>query len=373
MAHNPAVVWYRTVVTSNQQLEDTAQLFLGQRIQCARCHHHPYEKWSQQDYYGFSAFFSQVGRKNSLELRADEPRVFHQRGEARATDPRTGESLRPTGLGGEPMDRSGRRRSAAVAGRLDGRSAKNPYFARSLVNRYWKHFFSRGTGRAGRRHAGDQSGHQPRVARPPGAVVRRQPFRSQAIDPHDLPIADLSTQCRAERTERVRHAEFLPLLSQAAGGRSAVRRAAPGDRHDDQFCQHAGRDAGGATAGQRQRKLLSVGLRQADRIKAPANANDRARRRWPRRCTCSIARGAGEAFRPAAAAGAVCRRHLAAATSDKVEESVLDRAGPAPSAEERQLAVDVSGPAASTQANKQPAYEDIIWALLNTKEFLFNH
>ena len=51
---------------ANQQLEDTAQLFLGQRIQCARCHHHPYEKWSQQDYYGFAAFFAQVGRKNSL-------------------------------------------------------------------------------------------------------------------------------------------------------------------------------------------------------------------------------------------------------------------------------------------------------------------
>ncbi len=99
IAHNPAVTWYRTVTSSNQQLEDTAQLFLGQRIQCARCHHHPYEKWSQQDYYGFAAFFARVGRKNSLELRTDEPRVFHSRGDARATDPRSGTSLQPTGLG----------------------------------------------------------------------------------------------------------------------------------------------------------------------------------------------------------------------------------------------------------------------------------
>ncbi|MEO6739862.1 MAG: DUF1549 domain-containing protein, partial [Chthoniobacteraceae bacterium] len=60
---NPPVAWYRQVKEPQQQLEDTAQLFLGMRLQCAQCHHHPYEKWSQQDYYSFSAFFSQVGRK----------------------------------------------------------------------------------------------------------------------------------------------------------------------------------------------------------------------------------------------------------------------------------------------------------------------
>ena len=54
----PAVAWYREVKDTNEQVEDTAQLFLGLRIQCARCHHHPFEKWSQQDYYGFAAFFS---------------------------------------------------------------------------------------------------------------------------------------------------------------------------------------------------------------------------------------------------------------------------------------------------------------------------
>jgi hypothetical protein len=41
-------------------VEDVAQLFLGIRIQCARCHHHPFEKWSQDDYYGFAAFFTRV-------------------------------------------------------------------------------------------------------------------------------------------------------------------------------------------------------------------------------------------------------------------------------------------------------------------------
>ena len=60
---NPPVAWYRQVREMNVQLEDTAQLFLGQRLQCAQCHHHPFEKWSQNDYYSFGAFFSTVGRK----------------------------------------------------------------------------------------------------------------------------------------------------------------------------------------------------------------------------------------------------------------------------------------------------------------------
>ncbi len=106
MVRNPAVVWYRTVATGNQQLEDTAQLFLGQRIQCARCHHHPYEKWAQADYYGFAAFFARVARKASPELKIRrEPGVSQPRqaklepairGPGRITTP-------GTGLGGEPL------------------------------------------------------------------------------------------------------------------------------------------------------------------------------------------------------------------------------------------------------------------------------
>src|SRR5262249_39445924 len=103
LTQNPPVVWYRAVATNNEQLEDAAQLFLGLRIQCARCHHHPFEKWSQTDYYGFSAFFSRVGRKQGTEIR-EEARIFHNRGMAQATNPRSGENLKPTGLGGQPLN-----------------------------------------------------------------------------------------------------------------------------------------------------------------------------------------------------------------------------------------------------------------------------
>ncbi len=140
--YNPPVNWYNEVKDQSAQLEDTAQLFLGLRIQCARCHHHPFEKWSQDDYYGFSAFFSRVGRKPSPSD-TQRSRIFHRRGVASAINPKTGQSVKPTGLGAAafdiPADVDPREQLADWMARPD-----NPFFARALVNRYWKHFFGRG-------------------------------------------------------------------------------------------------------------------------------------------------------------------------------------------------------------------------------------
>lgn len=141
LGNNPPVVWYSQVKQINEQVEDCAQLFLGLRIQCARCHHHPFEKWSQRDYYGFQAFFARVGRKaGSLP---NEERIFHNRGQATAQNPKTSENLKPTGLGGPALDLTADDdpRHALVDWM---ESPDNPFFARALVNRYWKHFFGRG-------------------------------------------------------------------------------------------------------------------------------------------------------------------------------------------------------------------------------------
>ncbi len=141
MSENPPVVWYREVKDAQQQLEDSAQLFLGLRIQCAQCHHHPFERWSQNDYTGFKAFFSRVGRKPGIQ--PGEERIFHQRGEASAQNPKTGKAVKATGLGAEPLDlppdQDPRHALVDWMSRPD-----NPFFARALVNRYWKHFFGRG-------------------------------------------------------------------------------------------------------------------------------------------------------------------------------------------------------------------------------------
>ncbi len=138
---NPPVAWYRQVRTMQTQLEDTAQLFLGLRLQCAQCHHHPYEKWSQADYWSFGAFFSQVGYKAGSQPGEDS--VVHKRGTAQATNKKNGQQMKPAGLGETPLklspDDDPRQALAAWLTRPDNR-----FFARALVNRYWKHFFNRG-------------------------------------------------------------------------------------------------------------------------------------------------------------------------------------------------------------------------------------
>jgi hypothetical protein len=141
IATNPAVAWLKRVKDPKQQLEDVAQLFLGVRMQCAQCHHHPFERWGQQDYYSLAAFFSQIGRK--LSSTPEEETIFHKRGIAQAENKKTRQQVRPAGLGSGTFEiapeEDPRLRLAEWM-----REKTNPFFAKALVNRYWKHFFRRG-------------------------------------------------------------------------------------------------------------------------------------------------------------------------------------------------------------------------------------
>ncbi|WP_435005270.1 DUF1553 domain-containing protein [Tundrisphaera lichenicola] len=138
---NPPVAWYRQVKTLEERVEDSAQLFLGLRIGCARCHHHPFEKWGQADYQGYASFFTRIGTKPgsdpTLPLIYNLPEVL-------AKDPRTGEPRNPKPPGGAELDDLGRYRDPRDSLIEWMRTPENPYFARALVNRYWKHFLGRG-------------------------------------------------------------------------------------------------------------------------------------------------------------------------------------------------------------------------------------
>ncbi len=138
---NPPVAWYKRVKEPNQQLEDVAQLFLGVRMQCAQCHHHPFERWSQNDYYAFSAFFSQVGRKPTAI--AGEDLIFHKRGIAQMENKKTGAKVIPAALGQTPPEILADEDPRLVLADWMAETS-NPFFAKALVNRYWKHFFKRG-------------------------------------------------------------------------------------------------------------------------------------------------------------------------------------------------------------------------------------
>jgi hypothetical protein len=140
---NPLVNWWHLNKDQNDQVEATAQIFLGVRLQCARCHHHPFDEWSQKDYFGLAAFYSRIGRKQGKEHQAIVERIFHDRGLASVPHPKTKLPISPTGLRGKPVK---------IAADDDPReelvkwmtAPENPFFSKALVNRYWKHFLGRG-------------------------------------------------------------------------------------------------------------------------------------------------------------------------------------------------------------------------------------
>ena len=141
---DPATNYFQHERDTLKTAENIAQVFMGMRIQCAQCHNHPFDRWTMDDYYGFAAFFSQIGRK-----RAEDPRetVVFNSASGEVKHPVGGRNVAPKFLGGEAPDfasaeHAGRDRRAVLADWLA--SPRNEHFGRNLVNIVWAHFFGRG-------------------------------------------------------------------------------------------------------------------------------------------------------------------------------------------------------------------------------------
>ena len=137
--NNPVTNYYQNETDILKVTENVAQVFMGMRIQCAQCHNHPFDRWTMDDYYGFAAFFTQIGRK-----RTDDPRelVVFNSGSGEINHPLGGRRMAPKYLGGEVPDVVGKDRRGLMAEWLA--SPKNPYFATNLSNMVWTHFFGVG-------------------------------------------------------------------------------------------------------------------------------------------------------------------------------------------------------------------------------------
>ena len=136
----PAANYYRASPGMNDCTETTAQLFMGVRIQCAKCHNHPFERWTQDDYYGMAAFFNRVQQKESK--RSGELVVWTNR-DGEVNHPRTGSQMVPLLPREGPIDdQDQRKRQQIFAEWLT--SAENPFLAKVAVNRIWAHLMGRG-------------------------------------------------------------------------------------------------------------------------------------------------------------------------------------------------------------------------------------
>ena len=144
---NPPANFYRIARDPTSLAETTAQLFFGIRMQCAKCHNHPFERWTQDDYYSLAAFFVRVKQKKDPNFPTKNNEgtsevIFADRA-GEVTQPRTGKTMPPRFLGGElPTIPAGADRRDAFAEWLTRPS--NPFFAKSVVNRIWFHLLGKG-------------------------------------------------------------------------------------------------------------------------------------------------------------------------------------------------------------------------------------
>lgn len=143
--HNGAAVVFRDRREPDEITTIISQLFLGVRLDCARCHHHPFEVWGQQDFYSFAAFFGRLGHKGtgiSTPISGGEESIYTKPA-GQVKHPVTGKVLQPTPLLGKPMDIPVEQDPREVLARWMT-SPDNPWFARVMVNRIWADFMGRG-------------------------------------------------------------------------------------------------------------------------------------------------------------------------------------------------------------------------------------
>ncbi|MCS7159055.1 MAG: DUF1549 and DUF1553 domain-containing protein [Gemmatales bacterium] len=144
---NPPAAFFTIHSTAEDAAETTAQVFLGVRIGCARCHNHPFERWTQDDYYGLAACFARVERRNDLQFKPSGRRqppvqIISSKKEGEVLHPVTGRPAAPRPLLSAAPFPSDQDRRVALAGWLT--APDNPFFARAVVNRLWFHLLGRG-------------------------------------------------------------------------------------------------------------------------------------------------------------------------------------------------------------------------------------
>jgi hypothetical protein len=375
---SPPVAWYKRVKDPKEQIEDVAQLFLGVRMQCAQCHHHPFERWSQDDYYGMAAFFSQVGRKPSSVR--NEDLIFHKRGVAVFTNPRTSSPVRPVALGASVETISSDDDPRLVLADWMAEPS-NPFFARVLVNRYWKHFFGRGL---------VEPEDDMRDTNPPS-----NPRLLTALAAHFVASKfDLKELVRTITRSRAYQAADGNDGNQSDGGNQGdvqnFSHAYPRRLTAEVLLDSIDRVAESSTsfanlpAGTRAIALPDNSYNRSSAfLKAFGRPDSASVCECERSQSSSLAQSlfminAADIKAKLAAAGGRAARYAREPRpdSEKIHELTLAALSREPTMQELLVAeayIVEAGAGKAAEAARKERFEDLIWAMLNTKEFIFNH
>ena len=347
-------------------------------MQCAQCHHHPFERWSQDDYYSLAAFFSQIGRKPTAT--AGEDMIFHKRGLAKAKNVRSGEMLTPMALGDDvgeiAPDEDPRLRLA------DWMSSKeNPFFAKALVNRYWKHFFKRGLIEpeddirdtnpptnpellaALEKHFIESEFDLKELVR---VITRSHAYQLSAM-PNKHNVADHQNYSRYY-PRRLQAEVLLDAVDDLTGAETRFANLPPGTRaialpdnsynRSSPFLRVFGRPSSASVC--ECERVQSSSLAQSLHLINSAEIKSKLRTSNGRAAQLA------KADRPA---------------EEKITELYIAAFARKPRPQELKTAMDylqepfldADGKPINKQTAAQKNFQDLIWALMNTKEFLFNH
>lgn len=360
---SPAVNFYVAEPDPNQMAENVAQVFMGIQLKCAQCHNHPFERWTMDDYYSFSAFFAQVGQKGSSDPRE---KIIYDRRSGDVKNLKDGQVMAPKFLGGDIPDCSGRDRRSVLAEWLTG--PDNPWFAKCVSNRVWQHYFGHGI---------TNPPDDVRVTNPPThpeleeALAKRlvevnYDLRQLVRDICNSYTYQMSTQprdpgIRDDRNfshalvRRLGAEQLLDAVSQVAQSKVKFPNLPLGARavevadgnSGNYFLGLFGRPARSTvcTCERREEPTLAQALHliNGDTVVAALNA------------------AGGRLERLATAEGAT--------PSVAAEELWLAAYSRTPTPEELQYIENYIANA----ADKRLALEDVFWSVLNSKEFVFNH
>lgn len=362
---NPATNFYQVERDNLKMAENVAQVFMGMRLQCAQCHNHPFDRWTMDDYYGWANFFAQVGRK-----RADDPReqVIYNSGGGDVKHLIGGKIIPPRFLGGETPDVAGKDRRRVLAEWLA--SPDNPWFAKNITNMVWSHFFGVGiidpvddvrvSNPATNPELLDELGKRWQNYNYDFKQLVRDICNSQAYQrstqANPTNESDLKNFARA-RVRRQRAEVLLDVITQATETKNKFRGLPLGAR--------AVQIADGTTTNY---FLQTFGRAERTTV-----------------CSCEVKMDPslsqalhllnGDTVTSKVEQGGVVKTLLAEKkTPEQIIESIYIRTvtrKPTPE-ETKQLMAQVTA-VGEDAAQKQQVLNDIFWAVLNSKEFIFNH
>lgn len=363
---SPAINWYWQ--SRDDQLHtvtaDTAQVFLGLRLQCARCHHHPYERWSQADYYGLSGFFTRLGRKSFGE---PPPYFASAQVSTGEKNPLTGKTPEPKYLDGEIAKFTPE--EDPRHGLVDWMAKpENPFFAKVLVNRFWGHFLGRGIV-----HEVDDLRESNPPSNPELLDALAKDFVAHKFDMKHVIRTIVSSkvyQLASEPTEHNLHDRqnyaryyarriisevFADAVDQATGTRTKYSNMSASSRAVD--LPHEGFGSYFLDTFDRPRRVSSCECERSSgatlaQVLLLANSDDLENK---------IADGNGKIAR------LLKEKRLA---KDIIDDIYLGALGRFPTADE--LTKTHTFVESLPTDKQQQALEDILWAVLNTREFMFN-